>query len=82
LVDAPVFKEAIADSTASLGVIASSFVYETAIKHGQDPMGYSQAQVEVKESSMPAWIKLFEDPMPLSYSQVSIRTTSLPGAGS
>ena len=82
LVDAPVFKEAIAHSTANLGVIASSFVYETAIKHGQDPMGYSQVQVEVKESSMPAWIKLFEDPMPLSYSQVSIRTTSLPGAGS
>ncbi len=82
LVDAPVFKEAIADSAASLGVIASSFVYETAIKDSQDPTGYSQVQVEVKESSMPAWIKLFDAPIPSSYSRVSIRMTTLRGTGS
>jgi hypothetical protein len=82
LVDAPVFKVAIANSTAILGVIASSFVYETAIKHSQDPAGYSQVQVEVKESNMPAWIKLFDAPMPFSYSQVSIGATSLQGTGS
>ena len=82
LVDAPVFKAAIADSTAALGVIASSFVYETAIKPGPDPAGYSQVQVEVKEASMPAWIKLFGAPIPLACEQVSVRPTSLPGTGS
>lgn len=81
LVDAPVFKEAIADSGASLGVIASSFVYETAIKDGQDPAGYSQVQAEVKESSTPAWIKVFGAPVPFS-GQVSIRMASLRRTGS
>ena len=37
LIEAPGFKEALAGSTASLGVIASPFVYETAVRHSSDP---------------------------------------------
>jgi hypothetical protein len=81
LVDAPVFKAAIARSTASLGVITSSFVYQAAIEPGPDPAGYSKVQVEVKETSMPAWVKLFGAPIPVACDRVSVRTTSLPGIG-
>jgi hypothetical protein len=65
LVDAPHFKEAIARSTAILGVIASPFVYETTIRHSADSRdltGYSEVQVEVKESKTTAWMKLFDSP--------------------
>ena len=66
LVEAPHFKEAIAKSTASLGVIASPFVYETVIRHGADPWdvaSYVEVPVEVKESDTMAWMKLFLPPM-------------------
>ena len=63
LVDAPHFKKAIEGSTASLGVIASPFVYETVIKHGRNP-GYRQVPVEVKESDTTAWMKLFGTQLP------------------
>jgi class 3 adenylate cyclase len=59
LVDAPGFKEAIAKSAANLGVIASPFVYEAVIRHGQDPT-YSLVSVEVKEFRTTAWMKLFD----------------------
>jgi CRP-like cAMP-binding protein len=67
LVEAPSFKQAIAESTASLGVIASPFVYEAVIRHGADPRevaSYSQVPVEVKESATTAWMKLFNAPIP------------------
>jgi hypothetical protein len=70
LVEAPSFKQALAGSTASLGVIASPFVYETVIKHGSDPRevaSYSQVPVEVKETSTMAWMKLFAAPEPSPY---------------
>ena len=62
LVEAPSFKHVLAESNASLGVIASPFVYETVVKHGPDPRevaSYSQVPVEVKESDTTAWMKLF-----------------------
>ncbi len=67
LVEAPSFKEAMARSTAGLGVIASPFVYETVIRHSSNPSdvaSYSQVSVEVKESSTTAWMKLFDAPAP------------------
>jgi hypothetical protein len=70
LVEAPSFKQALAASTASLGVIASPFVYETVIKHGSDPRevaSYSQVPVDVKETSTTAWMKLFAAPEPSGY---------------
>ncbi len=67
LVEAPDFKVALARSTANLGVIASPFVYETVIRHCQDPSyvaSYSPVPVEVKESRTTAWMKLFDAPLP------------------
>jgi len=61
LVEAPDFKQGLASSTAGLGVIASPFVYETVIRHGQDPdyvAAYSPVPVEVKESRTTAWMTL------------------------
>ena len=61
LVNAPRFKEAVAGSAASLGVIVSPFVYETVIRHSTDSReaaSYSQVLVEVKESITTAWMKL------------------------
>lgn len=59
LVEAPQFKRAMDASGASLGVIASTFIYETVIKHSRDLTGYSQVQVDVKETSVAAWLKVF-----------------------
>ena len=60
LVDAPILKKAMEISRASLGVIASTFIYESVIRHTQTLAGYSEVQVNVKESSLVAWMKLFE----------------------
>ena len=51
----------------NLGVIASPFVYEAVIRHGQDPSyvaSYSSVPVVVKESRTTAWMKLFDAPLP------------------
>jgi class 3 adenylate cyclase len=61
LLDAPIFKNAIAKETAKLGIIASKFVYETVIRHCLNPIdlaGYSEVQAISKESVIPAWMKL------------------------
>jgi CRP-like cAMP-binding protein len=60
LVEAPQFKMTMDASGASLGVIVSTFIYETVIKHGRDLTGYSQVQVDVKETSVAAWLKVFD----------------------
>ena len=81
LIEAPSFKQAIAESTgSSLGVIASPFVYETVIRHGADPRdvaSYSEIPVEVKESDTTAWMKLFESAIVPTYS-LSCRSRFLP----
>lgn len=61
LVEAPRFKEAVAKSRASLGVIVSSFVYDAVIRSDTDPAeraGYSQINVNTKNSRIQAWIRL------------------------
>jgi CRP-like cAMP-binding protein len=60
LVEAPQFKMTMDASGGSLGVIVSTFIYETVIKHGRDLTGYSQVQVDVKETSVAAWLKVFD----------------------
>ena len=62
LVEAPEFKDAIDTSQASLGIIASAFIHETVIRHDLGLSGYSPVQVDVKESSFPAWMTLFGPP--------------------
>jgi hypothetical protein len=59
LVEAPLFKEAMEKGQANLGIIASTFIYETVIRHDLGLTAYSQVQVDVKESSFAAWMKLF-----------------------
>jgi hypothetical protein len=59
LVEAPLFKEAMSRVRAALGVIASTFIYESVIRHDPNLGGYSQVQVDVKESRTLAWMKLF-----------------------
>ena len=70
MLDAPIFKAAIGASTADLGVIASRFVYDSAIRHSLNPLdlaGYYQVLVEVKELTIPAWIKLLNAPVSSVY---------------
>lgn len=61
MLESPGFKRAMAETGSVLGVIASGFVYRTAIKHGGaplDPGDYIRVQVDVKESRMRAWYRL------------------------
>jgi hypothetical protein len=59
LVEAPPFKEAMDETRANLGIIASTFIYETVVRHHPGMVGYSQVRVDVKESSILGWLKLF-----------------------
>ncbi len=63
LVEASVFKDAMKDSGASLGIIASPFIYNSVIRHGPHLEGYSKILVEVKEFRTAAWMKLFDRPL-------------------
>jgi CRP-like cAMP-binding protein len=65
ILEAPVFRNALARTGSTLGVIASDFVFDTVIKHGGDhldPAAYFQVQVKVKETRSPAWIQLVDQP--------------------
>ena len=63
LVEALVFKDAMNESGASLGIIASPFIYHSVIRHGPYLEGYSKIPVEVKEYRTAAWMKLFDRPL-------------------
>jgi hypothetical protein len=55
----------------SFGIIASRFVYETAIRHSLSPIdlaGYSRIKTDVKEIGTPAWMKLFDVRVSMWYS--------------
>jgi CRP-like cAMP-binding protein len=61
LLDAREFKQSIGEAGASLGVIASNFVYDNAISQSNDPFGaasYRQIRLKVKETSTTAWMRL------------------------
>lgn len=60
LVEALAFKKAMDESRASLGIIASPFIYNSVIRHGPYLEGYSKVPVEVKEFRTAAWMKLFD----------------------
>jgi hypothetical protein len=59
LVEAPPFKKAMDETGANLGIVASTFIYETVVRHHLHMTGYSQVRVDVKESSILGWLKLF-----------------------
>lgn len=61
LLEAPKLKETINAANASLGVIASNFVYSTAVRQIKDSMApdsYCQIQLNVKEADTTAWMWL------------------------
>lgn len=60
LVEARPLRDAMHSCGASLGLIASTFIYETVIRHDRGLTGYSHIEVDVKETNVTAWIKLFE----------------------
>jgi tetratricopeptide (TPR) repeat protein len=55
LVDAPAFRQALAQSSDQLAVIASEWFYEEVVWHVA-ATGYHQVAVEAKETSTTAWI--------------------------
>jgi hypothetical protein len=69
LLDALALKRAMAASGANLGIIVSEFVYDTAIKHAwewAEPAGYAMVEAAVKESRIPAWMRLIDPAIPES----------------
>ena len=91
LVEAPVFKQAMSESGAALGITASPFIYESVIRHGPCLEGYSEIPVEVKETSTTAWMKFFDatrplfadgEPLTIVCGEVSGHEASAPGRGS
>jgi CRP-like cAMP-binding protein len=61
LVAASHFKKAIVNSSASMGIIVSPFIYETFIRPGPDlneEASYTQTPVELRGSSTAAWVKV------------------------
>lgn len=63
LVEALAFKDAMNESGANLGIIASPFIYHSVIRHGPYLDGYSKIPVQVKEFRTAAWMKLFDRPL-------------------
>ncbi|WP_067475074.1 cyclic nucleotide-binding domain-containing protein [Actinomadura hibisca] len=61
LLDAPVFKRAMARTSADLGFITSTFVYETVIAQARgslDPAGFRHVADEVKTLEVSGWMHL------------------------
>jgi hypothetical protein len=66
LLEADAFKHAVRDGDADLGLIASDFVYQTTIRqagHLTNPAAYARVQVDVKETTAPAWMTLVSPPV-------------------
>jgi CRP-like cAMP-binding protein len=66
LIEAPAIKAAMSSTGASLGIIASTFVYETAIRDEElASVGeYKMVRVKVKESNVFAWLRLIDLALP------------------
>jgi Cyclic nucleotide-binding domain len=66
LIEAPAIKGAMASTGAILGIIASTFVYETAIRDEElASVGeYKMVRVKVKEYSVFAWLRLIDVALP------------------
>ncbi len=63
MLDAPDFKQAIADRDAILGLIVPPFVYDNYIGRGGDlldPAAYASVAVQVKETRTTAWMRLID----------------------
>lgn len=61
LLEAPVLKRRLAAQDGDLGLIVSSYVYHTVVKHapgGIDPASFRRVHVRIKESRLSAWVCL------------------------
>jgi hypothetical protein len=61
LLDAPVFKRALADTGADIGLIVSDYYYDSVVRHGTgmiDPDTFWPAVVAVKQTRTQGWIHL------------------------
>jgi hypothetical protein len=61
LLDAPIFKRALADSGVDVGLIVSDYYFENVVKHGPgmiDPATFQSVAVEVKQTRAHGWIHL------------------------
>lgn len=66
LLEADAFKQAVRDGDADLGLITSDFFYQTTVRpagHLTEPAAYAMVQVDVKETSAPAWMTLVRPPV-------------------
>jgi CRP-like cAMP-binding protein len=67
MLEAPALKKAVSSKGANLGVIVSSFVYDNAIRQCAgtvDAAEYSKVHVDVKETSIDAWMQLIDPALP------------------
>jgi len=66
LIEASAIKGAMASTGASLGIIASTFVYETAIRDEElaSVVEYKMVRVKVKEYNVFAWMRLIDMALP------------------
>lgn len=79
LLDAPVFKEALARSTGALAVITSAWFYDEVVWHSQvaDVARYFQVRVTAKETTAVAWVCLPDSDVPPPHTAVSARVAQL-----
>lgn len=56
MLEAPALKQRLGATSADLGFITSTFVYDAVIKN--DPAGFEQVKVQVKEARLSAWMCL------------------------
>jgi hypothetical protein len=63
ILEAPTLKRELAYEVADLGLIVSTYVYDTVVKHASghvDSTRYRQVRVRVKESRLNAWMCLLD----------------------
>ncbi|MCL2585516.1 MAG: cyclic nucleotide-binding domain-containing protein [Streptosporangiales bacterium] len=63
MLDAPVLREAMADTSASLGLLVSTFIYDNVISEADgwaSPAAYDTVEARSKESRIPAWMRIFD----------------------
>lgn len=80
LLDAPVLRDAMASPDASLGIIISTFIHETTVKHaegGAEPDSYQAVEAHVKESRVRAWMRIFPQSPPALGSRGPVTATVL-----
>ena len=86
LLEAPALKRAMVRDRADLGIVASGFVYDTAIGQSGGPIdsaGYVRIHVHVKETTQQAWMKIINPappddclPSPCDFRQLPRRVLS------